>query len=201
MMRMVIKKHIKSKVTILFTLLFILGSFYSCNVSEKRCGFRLSEFVIDDVRLGSIIDSMVEMHLPILQSDKEKKVLSLNLARRDSSLLFVFSLRGEDELINRYIYRENKRIVGYTNSGDIDVILLSDIDDLSELGQQYGRFIHPTGKHKAFKYMKFPENLYIGDNLNTWPDFELVYDPTYIVYPYINNTFLHPIMTKDPGNI
>ena len=62
-MRMVIKKHIKSKVTILFTLLFILGSFYSCNVSEKHCGFRLSEFVIDDVRLGSIIDSMVEMHL------------------------------------------------------------------------------------------------------------------------------------------
>ena len=49
--------------------------------------------------------------------------------------------------------------------------------------------------------MKFPENLYIGDNLNTWPDFELIYDPTYIVYPYINNTFLHPIMTKDPGNI
>ena len=46
--------------------------------------------------------------------------------------------------------------------------------------------------------MKFPENLYIRDDSNTWPDFELLYDPTYIVYPYVNNSFLQPVMTKDP---
>lgn len=198
MIRMILKQFKRDNTYIILPLLFIICTFFSCHGVEKHNGFRLNEFAIDDVRLRAIVDSMVEMHLPVLQSEKEKKIISLNFSRKDSVLYFVFSLRDEEELIVKYIYRENKRIVGYTNSRNIEVILLSDIDDLSEFGKQYERFIHPTKNSKAFNYMKFPENLYIRDDSNTWPDFELLYDPTYIVYPYVNNSFLQPVMTKDP---
>ena len=66
--------------------------------------------------MKSIVDSMVEMHLPVLQSEEKKQILSLNLSQKDSALLLIFSLGNEKELIYKYIYRENKRIVGYTNS-------------------------------------------------------------------------------------
>lgn len=183
---------------ILFSLL-IMG-IGSCNMSDKDNGFHLEEFAIDDIILESIVDSMVEMHLPILQSEKDEHVVSLNLAKRDSVLLFVFSSRKKNEIINRYIYRENKRIMGYINSKDKEVILLSDIDHLADIGTLYGRFIHPTGNKKPFKYMKYPSNLYIGENQDSWPHFELIYDPTYIIYPFMNNRFLSPHITKDPDS-
>lgn len=141
---------------------------------------------------------MTQMHLQSLQSETRKKVLSLNLAKKDSSLLFMFSLRSEDDLINKYIYRDNKRIVGYIISGNYEIILLSDIDDLSEFGRLYGEFIHPTGFLKEFCYMYFPESLYVGDGQNTWPQYELIYDPTYIIYQYVNNRYLSPVITKNP---
>lgn len=197
MIRMILKQFKRDNTYIILPLLLIACTFFSCHGVEKHNGFRLNEFAIDNVRLRAIVDSVVEMNLPILQSEKEKKVISLNFSKKDSILFFAFSLRNEDELMSKYIYRENKRIVGYANSGNIEVILLSDIDDLSEFGKQYERFIHPTKNSKAFNYMKFPENLYIRDDSNTWPDFELLYDPTYIVYPYVNNSFLQPVMTKD----
>jgi hypothetical protein len=78
------------------------------------------------------------------------------------------------------------------------MILLSDIDELSDLGQLFGHFIHPTGVLKSFSYMKYPSNLYIGDDQNSWPYFYLIYDPTYIVYPFVNNEFLQPFMTTNP---
>lgn len=180
-------------------ILSLVMAIVSCNTPNKDSGFPLEEFAIDDARLKSIVDSMTEMHLPMLQPDDNEQVLSLNLTKKDSTTLFIFSLRKKDEIINRYIYRENKRILGYTNSKNEEVILLSDIDDLDELGLLFGRFIHPTGTCKSFSYMKYPSNLYIGEEQNSWPNFELIYDPTYIIYPYLNNRFLQPYMTKNPA--
>lgn len=195
---MVSKTYIIGKVSRLLFVILILGLLYSCNSTNKEDGFLLDEFVIDDNGLNSIVDSIIEMYQPILESEDQKQIMTLNLSHKDSVLLFIFSLRDENELLNRYIYRNNKRIVGYTKTGDEEIIVLSDIDYLPELGNLFGRFIHPIGKSKAFKYMKYPHNLYMGDGQNVWPSFELIYDPTYIVYPYINKKYQHPIMTKNP---
>lgn len=181
------------------TIISIIGLFFGCNSSNKEDGFFLEEFTIDNNEMRSIVDSMVEMHLPVLQSGEKKQILSLNLSQKDSALFFIFSIRNEKELIYKYIYRENKRIVGYTNSGDINVILLSDIDDLSNFGSIFERFIHPLGNSKLFNYMKYPHNLYIGEGENTWPTYELFYDPTYIIYSYVNGIFSQPHMTKNPN--
>ncbi len=197
MIKMVSKKYVRGKLSILLLFISIIGLLYSCNSSNKEEGFVLEEFVIDDSDMKSIADSVVEMHLSILQSNKQ--ILSLNLSQKDSALFFIFSVRNEKDLVYNYIYRENKRIVGYTNIGDVKLILLSDINNLSELGSQFGKFIHPTGNSEVFKFLNYPQNLYIGEGENAWPTFELIYDPTYIVYPYVNNRFLYPIMTKNPN--
>lgn len=194
---MVSKKYVRDKLSILLLFISIIGLLYSCDSSNKEEGFVLEEFVIDDSDMKSIADSVVEMHLSILQSNKQ--ILSLNLSQKDSALFFIFSLRNEKDLVYNYIYRENKRIVGYTNIGDVKLILLSDINNLSELGSQFGKFIHPTGNSEVFRSLNYPQNLYIGEGENAWPTFELIYDPTYIVYPYVNNRFLYPIMTKNPN--
>ena len=188
------KKHIRDKAYIYTTFFFMMCTFYNCNLPDKHSGFVLIEFAIDDDRLQAIVDSVIEMHLPILHSDEEKSVMSLNLTKKDTALLFIFSLRKEEELMNRYIFRENKRILGYTNSSAKEVILLSDIDHLSDLGREFGRFIHPTRNTKSFDYMRFPENLYDG-----WPNFELIYDPTYIIYTFVDNKFSRPMMTTNPN--
>jgi hypothetical protein len=197
MMRMALRMRLSGNVYI-FVFFILISLFHGCSVPDKKAGFVLNEFSIDDGKLKSIIDSMTASHLQILQSNIDKKIMTLNLSRKDTALLFIFSIRNENDLIYKYIFRNNKRVVGYTISSNVEVILLSDIDDLAELGNCYGRFIHPIRNFKKFDYMIFPESLYIGRDHNAWPDFELVYDPTYIVYPYVNGKFLSPFMTTNP---
>ena len=194
---MTMTKTVLKSYAIVLLLLVIASMCYCCKPSNNN-GFELEEFIIDNLELQSVADSVVKMYSPVLQSTEKKRILSLNLSQKDSVLLFIFSIQNEHELINRYIYRENKRIVGYTTSGNTNIILLSDIDNLPELGKLFGTFIHPVGQSKVFSYMKYPSNLYIGDGVNAWPDFDLVYDPTYIVYPFKNNRFLQPFMTTNP---
>lgn len=190
------KMALKSKVKYVLFLITITCLFYNCTLPNSD-GFELEEFTIDNFELQSVVDSVVEMYSSALQPTENRLILSLNLSHKDSVLFFIFTMRNEYELINRYIYWENKRIVGYTNIKNTYLILLSDIDNLPELGKQYGRFIHPTGGSKVFSYIKFPKKLYANKGACSWPDFEMVYDPTYIVYPYVNNRFLHPVITTN----
>jgi hypothetical protein len=39
----------------------------SCRTSDKDSGFILEEFIVDDVELKSIVDSVIKKHLTILQ--------------------------------------------------------------------------------------------------------------------------------------
>ena len=171
----------------------------SCRTSDKENGFLLEEFIVDEVELKSIVDSVIKKHLTILQS--EEKVMSLNITHKDSITFFVFSLRNKNEIIDKYIYRENKRILGYINSMNEEILLLSDIDELPEVGLICNHFVHPTGNVQLFEYLKYPSNLYIGEDHNSWPYFELIYDPTYIIFPYKNNRFTQPYMTTNPDSL
>ena len=73
MIRMVLKQFKRDNTYIILPLLLIACTFFCCHGVEKHNGFRLNEFAIDNVRLRAIFDSVVEMNLPILQSEKEKK--------------------------------------------------------------------------------------------------------------------------------
>lgn len=192
MTKMELKKLEKGKIIFLvfFIWWFLL---YSCSSSVNKTGFQLEEFAIDDDRLNSIVDSVLDMHLAAMQS-KEEVILTLNLSQQDSVLLFMFSLRNHHDLLYNYIFRENLRIIGYKNNGTTDILLLSDIDEISEFGEIFGKFIHPTGKTKTFSYIKFPNNLYN----NGWPEFSLIYDPSYVLYRYINNDYTSPVLTTNP---
>ena len=111
----------RNSLKMLFILIGIACVCNSCNLSKDN-GFELEEFAIDNAGLHSVVDSVINMYSPVLQSTDEKKILSLNLSHKDSVLLFIFSIRDEEELLNRYIFRDNKRIVGYTTIGKEDII-------------------------------------------------------------------------------
>ena len=62
--------------------------------------------------------------------------------------------------------------------------------------RNYLRITDPYIQHRRMTYPPergFPENLYDG-----WPNFELIYDPTYIIYTFVDNKFSRPIMTTNP---
>ena len=180
--------------SLLISIFCILGFLYSCSSSVSDNCYQLEEFAIDDNRLNSVMDSVLNKHLSAFKSTEEKLILTLNLSRKDTILQFQFSLRNPNDLIYRYIYRENKRIIGYTICDDTYIILLSDINNIAEFGEFFEHFIHPTGKTKKFSYMMFPKDLYKSG----WPNYHIIYDPSYIIYKYVNNTFTSPVLTTNP---
>lgn len=179
----------------------LIAIFASCdNRHGMNKGFTLEEFAIDNIGLDSVIQSVLENKtkaFPSIESDTEK-VLSLNLQSKDSIILFIFSFSSQKELIYS-IYRNNYRIVGYAKYKKRDVILLSDINHISDFGNLFAEFMHPTGNKKSFEYMVFPDNLYSGKENGTWPDYEMMYDHIYLVYKYKEENILPPILTTNPS--
>lgn len=199
MIRMVLKRFEKDSVYVIVTLLIAI--FASCdNRHSMNKGFTLEEFAIDNNGFDSVIKSVLENKtkaFPGIESDTEK-ALSLNLQSKDSVILFVFSFSSQRELIYS-IYRNNYRVVGYAKYKKRDVILLSDINHISDFGTLFAEFMHPTGNKKSFEYMLFPDNLYSGKENGTWPYYEMKYNPIYLIYKYKEGNILPPILTTNPS--
>ena len=197
MIKMVLKKFGKDRaymIVILFAAIFA-----SCGGKhDVNKGFALDEFAIDNYRLDSIILSIFDNStgsFPGIECHAEK-VLSLNFQSKDSAILFVFSFSPKNELVNS-IYRNNYRIVGYAEYDKHDVILLSDINHISDFGTLFAEFIHPTGNKKTFDYMVYPNNIYSGGRNGAWPSYEMIYDPIFLVYKCKGGKFLSPVLTTN----
>lgn len=197
MIKMVLKKFEKGSINMIF--IFLIAVFAGCgNKQAVHKGFVLEEFVIDNVGLDSIVQSVLENDqktFPCIESDTQK-VLALNLQSNDSAILFTFSFFPQKELVYS-IYRNNYRIVGYAEYNKHDVILLSDINHISDFGTLFAEFIHPTGNKKKFDYMIFPDNFYSGKENGTWPNYEMIYDSIFLVYKYQDRKFFSPILTTN----
>jgi len=197
--KMVLKRFEKDSIHMVVTLLIAI--FASCdNRHSMNNGVTLEEFAIDNIGLDCVIQSVFENKtkaFPCIESDTEK-VLSLNLQSKDSVILFVFSFSSQRELIYS-IYRNNYRVVGYAKYKKRDVILLSDINHISDFGTLFAEFMHLTGNKKSFEYMLFPDNLYSGKENGTWPYYEMKYDPIYLIYKYKEGNILPPILTTNPS--
>ena len=121
-------------------------------------------------------------------------VLSLNLHFRDSVILFAFSFSTKQEFA-RDIFRNNYRVVGYAKYPKKDLILLSDVNNLTDFGSTFCGFIHPTSNKCSFDYINFPKSQYSGEEFGVWPTFDIICDPIYLVYKYENNQIGSPILT------
>ena len=195
-----IKKEIENfgkKKYILFLLLIIVIS--CCNTRHEICEDNvLEEFRIDDEALDSVILSVLgnrDGAFPDINKDSGK-VLSLNLHYRDSVILFVFSFSTKQEFAHD-IFRNNYRVVGYAKYPKKDLILLSDVNSLTDFGSTFSRFIHPTSNKCSFEYVNFHKSQYSCKEFGIWPTFEVISDPLYLVYKYENNQIGSPILTTN----
>ena len=189
------------KIKEFFILILLLLCLYGCNAEKNdNSGFILEEFVFDNHQLDSIVNSVAVLYLNSLSknnlSDDNGKVLILELSGRPNNLLFSFVCLEKYDAIYKYIFRENKRIVGYNKTALTEVVLLSDIDDLTDLGEYFSDIMHPTGNIKEFQYLKFPKDLY-SKGSRGWANFDLVFDPRFIVYRYDGKSFSAPISTTN----
>lgn len=199
MMVMVLKIYINIKDK--FIIILMLLCLYSCNAEKSdNNGFILEEFVIDNHQLDSIVNSVVELYSNSLSKDNlnddNGKVLFLELSGCPNNLLFSFVCLNKYDAIYKYIFRDNKRIVGYNITALTEVVLLSDIDDLTDLEECFSEIMHPTGNIKGFQFLKFPKDLYSNGNQG-WANFDLVFDPRFIVYRYDGKSFSDPISTTN----
>lgn len=199
MMVMVLKKHLNLRDN--YILILLLLCLYGCNTEKSdNSGFILEEFVFDNHQLDSIVNSVAVVYSNSLSKnnlgDDNGKVLILELSGHPNSLLFSFVCLKKSEAIYKYIFRENKRIVGYNKTSLTEVVLLSDIDDLTDLGECFSDIMHPTGNNKKFQFLKFPNDLY-SNGSQGWAIFDLVFDPRFIVYRYDGKSFSSPISTTD----
>ena len=197
-MCMKVKKYILRESCFLILLLLCL---YGCN-AEKRDnnGFTLEEFVFDNHQLDSIVNSVVVLYSNSLSknnlNDDNGKIIILELSRYSNDLLFNFVCLKKYDAIYKYIFRDNKRIVGYNKTAMTEIVLVSDIDDLTDFGNCFSNIMHPTGKIKNFQFLSFPKDLY-SNGSQGWADFDLVFDPRFIVYRYDGKSFSDPISTTN----
>lgn len=198
-MVMVLKKYINIKDN--FIIILLLLCLCGCNEEKSyNNGFILEEFVFDTHQLDSIVNSVAELYSNSLSksnlSDDNGKVLILELSGCPNNLLFNFVCLKKYAAIYKYIFWHNKRIVGYNKTVLTEVILVSDINDLADFKNCFSNIMHPTGNIKNFHFLSFPKDLY-SKGSQGWADFDLVFDPRFIVYQYDGKTFSAPILTTN----
>ncbi len=187
---MALKKYIKDS---LFVLLLI-PCFLGCKTERSdNNGFILEEFSFDNLQLDSITNAVAALYSYSLSennlSNENGNVLILELSGFMDNLLFSYVCLEKSDAIYKYIFRNNKRIVGYKKTALTEVLLVSSIDDLTDFGNSFSCMMHPTGNYKNLPYLYFPKDLYSKGSLG-WPNFDLVFDPRFIVYRYDGKNFI-----------
>lgn len=194
-----IKKELEKFGKKYITFLFLIIVISCCNTRHEICEDTvLEEFSIDDEALDSVILSVLgnrDGAFPDINKDTGK-VLSLNLHYRDSVILFVFSFSTKQEFVHD-IFRNNYRVVGYAKYPKKDLMLLSDVNSLTDFASTFSRFIHPTSNKCSFEYINFHKSQYSCKEFGVWSTFEVISDPLYLVYKYENNQIGSPILTTN----
>lgn len=144
--------YLSVAVIILFPCLF------SC-VNNTNNGFKLQKFTVLNANLQIIIDSLDRKIEEKKQKDYE---LVLELNKHDSLPEFWF-IYGTKGAINHHIFSTNRRIVGYLENKNIDVLLLSNINDKMRFESFFYSFVKPSDKTKEFNYIVFPSWQYAVD--------------------------------------
>lgn len=144
------QNHGKGSVLIFFLVLLLI----SCNGNRNHATeVQLHEFVVDrelDIALDSVVSYLKEDY----SSD-----LVLELMKSDSLLSIDVSLYDRN-LISKYIYYNNRRIVGFLEKNKDTVLILSNIDNLYDLGESFSKFLYPTKQKGTFRYLQIPLSQY-----------------------------------------
>lgn len=121
----------------------------------------LLEFSIIDSKVDSVTKFMIhELYTKKYQA-KETMALGFNLMSNDTiELVYSFHDRKNNELADRFIPINNKRVIGYVNIEDVDIVLLSNINVMEDLTKTLSKIIKPTSNSKAFVNLIYSDSFY-----------------------------------------
>ncbi|BEG98041.1 hypothetical protein BSYN_03060 [Bacteroides sedimenti] len=161
--------------------------FVSCKVESKHKGFTLQNFKVVNGQLDSIIRGINDSTHILKQKGY---VIILVLRVYDSKPEFCLTSAEKEAVSEKYIYLNNRRIVGYLDNGnDEPIIILSTDCNKYDFESTFYTFLNPTGKKKYFEYIYFPDNQYSLKNDGTGypPSF---FDPYFYYYRYQENNIV-----------
>lgn len=187
------KRKVRDKILKFFIVLLFTVNFTSCKIESKRYGFTLQNFNVVNSQLDSIIRGIKDSTHILKQKES---VIVLVLRVNDSKPEFCFTSTEKEEVSEMYIYKNNRRIVGYIDNGkDRPIIVLSTISNKYDFESTFYDFLTPTNEKKYFEYIYFPENQYsiMKDGKGYPPSF---FDPYFYYYRYQDNKII-PVIYRN----
>lgn len=155
-------------------ILFIFASCSENNLSDHR----LTNFEIIDSKLDSVTEEIITSLSLNKKLHKDSLYVGLSLNQKKDTIVFEYSLYNDIDDVKTYnVIAENRRVIGYTQKNDINIILFSDINRYNEMMYTLKKFIKPTTKYKKFdlhnEYIRYEEwgNEYIIDKLKACFDY------------------------------
>lgn len=190
-----IKQHLgeKSKFLILFFVIL-----YSCECNKPQyTDVQLNEFIISEE-----IDSIFNFVISQLREGYTSELV-LELMKSDTLSSIDISLHDK-EYISKYICYNNRRVVGFTKKGKDSIIILSNINNLYDLGESFCNYIQPIELKGVIHYLQIPLSLYeipnnnknfsedTFNNSNNWANIPYTYEPFVFSFHIKNNKITFP---------
>ena len=123
----------------------ILVALTSCNKENKAENRNISElqgFSIIDGKVDSVTKMVIHELYPEEKRTEETMVLELN--DLNDTLEMVYSFHKDKERLNRrFISLANKRVLGYTKYGEINILLLTNINYFDKVVSKLSPIIKP----------------------------------------------------------
>lgn len=194
------KRVLKSRLILIFILL--LNIFSSCDRRINNCSFRLQEFVISNYGLDSIVNLFTHDYNSVNNNMDNGNVIVIDFQYHDSIPQVWISIHEKNELRDKYIFQQNKRIIGYLIKNERTIVLLSGVNLKSDFEFIFGSFIYPKSNTKRFDYIFYPDNQYESDSVvvrlesgdvikkSRWPVVYSMYNPHYVQFKYVDGVFV-----------
>ena len=141
----------------------------------------LEEFSLRNKSLDSIARNVFAQ----LNIDTCQEVVVLDLMWVDNEKSYLFSFQRKDDLMEKHISWQNRRIVGYTTVGDYLTIILSNIDHHVEFLDVFATDLELGNNTRQFAFMHIPKCRYRWNSYDEkqlpWQEKVSMYEPTFIV--------------------
>jgi hypothetical protein len=157
----------------------------------NSCGFTLQRFEVIDSKLSSLISGIQDSTWIQTHLSDENKVLILILSVYDDCPEFVFGYSAIEIVSDRFIFYNNRRIVGYIDVDGSPLIVLSTIASQYSFINMFYRFLIPTEEKKYFPYIHFPDDLYCLPDENGIPCPPMLFDPLFHYFVYKEGEFVY----------
>lgn len=156
---------------------------------------------LDEYNISEELDSMVDYVISNLE-EKHTCDLVMELMKSDTLLSIDITLQNRS-LINKYIYYYNRRVVGFVKKEEDSIIILSNINSMHDLGNTFGRYLHPTRRKGKFRHLQIPLSLYDAqntggildeefDNDGNWGDIPYMYEPSVFSFVIRGDSIIFP---------